>query len=352
MARIAPHLVKLFALLMLSGLAQSAVAQAPATAPVERLGAGSILMADGVVEAVRQSVVAAQVAGAIVALQVKAGDRVQQGQLLLRIDDRAASQNALAGAAQAASAEAVLVRARSDLARSLKLRDAGFISAAAHDRAEADFKAAQADANAQLARARAAQAESGFYVVRAPYAAIVSAVAVELGDMATPGRPMLTLYAPENLRVTATVAQNEVSHIQPGAPVRVQIPSLSGQAREFAATSITVLPAADPNSQTVQVRLGIPAATAGLVPGMFARAGFAIAAGDKESGALTIPARAVVKRAELQLVYVVGDGKTQIRPQLRQVRTGHQSGERIEILAGLNPGEVVALDPLAAAQQR
>ena len=151
---------------------------------------------DGIVEAVRQSVVAAQVAGAIVALDVKAGDTVKAGQTLARIDARAAEQNASASDAQVRSAQALLDVASKDFERQKQLFDKQYISQAALERAESQFKAAQAQAAALLAQAGAARTQSGFYVVRAPYAGVVAEVPVAQGDMAMPGRALLTLYEP------------------------------------------------------------------------------------------------------------------------------------------------------------
>ena len=87
----------------------------------------------------------------------------------------------------------------------------GYISQAALDRADAHFKTAQAEASAQLANAGAARTQSDFYVVKAPYGGVVANVSVVLGDMAMPGRPLLTLYDPTALRVTAAIPQTAVA---------------------------------------------------------------------------------------------------------------------------------------------
>ncbi|MBU2408344.1 MAG: efflux RND transporter periplasmic adaptor subunit, partial [Gammaproteobacteria bacterium] len=149
---------------------------------------------DGTVQAVRQTVVAAQVTGSVVALEVKAGDAVKAGQLLLRIDARAAEQTAAAGQAQVQSARAAQQVAAREFERQKLLFKQNYISQAALDRAEAQFKATQAEVAAQQAGAGAALTTSGFYVVKAPYAGIVSDVGVVPGDMAMPGKALLTLY--------------------------------------------------------------------------------------------------------------------------------------------------------------
>ncbi len=194
---------------------------------VARTGsAGATSAFDGVVEAVRQTVVAAQVPGAVVQLDAKVGDRVGQGQVLLRLDARAADQTAAAGDAQVQAARAALDVASKDFARQRQLFQQNYISQAALEHAESQFKSTQAQVNAQLAQAGAARTQSGFYVVRAPFAGVVSDVPVSLGDMAMPGRALVTLYDPTALRVTAAVPQSVGSSLAAGQLPRIEFPGL------------------------------------------------------------------------------------------------------------------------------
>jgi multidrug efflux system membrane fusion protein len=299
---------------------------------------------DGVVEAVRQTVVAAQVAGAIVALQVKPGDAVKAGQVLVRIDAQAARQNAQASEATVLAARASLDVATKDFERQKLLFDKSYISQAALERAEAEYKSTRARVTAQLAQAGVAQVEAEFYVVRAPYAGVVSDVPVSVGDMAMPGRPLLTVYDPGALRVTSAVplavaAQATVNN------VRVELPSLPAPQQSQKPTRVHVLPAADPATHTVQLRLDLPA-TLGLVPGMFARAW--IPSEPVADARVYVPGKVIVRRAELTALYVIDP---QGRPLLRQVRVGRTVGERVEILSGLNAGERVALEPQTASRK-
>lgn len=304
---------------------------------------------DGVVEALRQTVIAAQVQGAVVKLQVKAGDRVAAGQLLLQIDARAADQNAAASQAQVNAAKASLDVATKDFERQKKLFDERFISAAALDRAQAEYRAAQAQANAQLAQAGAALTQSGFYAVRAPYAGVVADVPVTLGDMAMPGRALVSLYDPAALRVAAAVPQSSAMRVASGSAVRVELPALAAAQRLQAPTRVQVLPAADAATHTVTVRAELAPGLAGVVPGQFARLWLPSADDGTAARAagVWIPLSAVVRRAEMTGLYVLD---AQGRALLRQVRLGRSDGERVEVLAGLAAGERVAADPQAAAK--
>ena len=335
-------------------MALEALAAAPSAAGVPALASAEVaggrtspaVAYDGVVEAVRQTVVAAQVPGAVVALPVKAGDPVKAGQVLVRLDARAAEQQAGAAAAQVQAARAAQEAASREFERQQQLYRQNYISRAALDRAEAQHKSAQAEAAAQLASAGAARTQSGFYVVKAPYDGIVSEVSVVLGDMAMPGRPLLTLYDPGALRVSATVPQTaaprggSMGDAAPQAELPGTAPARITPARW------QLMPAVDPATHTVELRLDLPVGTAAS-PGMFARVWLPGAA--QAAASLSVPAQAVVRRAEMTGVYVLGtDGK----PLLRQVRLGRASGDQVEVLTGLRAGERVALDPQAAAKVR
>ena len=321
--------------------AQAALATAMVQASQTQQASGF----DGVVEAVRQTALAAQVAGAVVAIEVKAGDRVQAGQVLLRIDARAANQNAAASTAQVQAARAALDLAKQDFARQELLFKQNFISQAAFEQARAQFASAQAQALAQKAQAGASLTQTGFFVVKAPYAGVVSEVPVALGDMAMPGRPLLTVHDPQALRVSVALPQSAASALTDSTPAKLQFPGMAAAREWLLPTRQELLPTVDAQSHTATLRLYLPAGTAGLSPGQFARAWLPVAA---TGGArLEVPAASVVRRAEMTGLYVVGnDG----RALLRQVRLGPVRGDRVEVLSGVSAGERVELDPQAAAR--
>lgn len=337
------------AILVAAALAAPTAVTRAATVPsalVEKTSGGAVFIADGYVEAVRQSVIAAQVPGRVTALAVKAGDTVRAGDVLVRIDQRAAAQQATVSQAQVAAAEAQLEAAHREHERSLRLYQKKYISQAAMEQAEAQFKATQAQVRASLAQAAAAATQTGFHALHAPYGGIVATVLTELGDMAVPGKPLLTLYDPAAVRIVATVPERYVAALKTGAPVKLEVPSMPDMGRWLTTHAVTVLPTRDPVSHTVHVRLAVPG-DARLAPGTFARAYLPLT-GTPEDDVLTIPAQAVVRRSEMSGVYVVD---SQGRAQLRQVRLGRTVGGRITVLAGLQAGERVALDPVAAARQ-
>lgn len=355
------------ACMVLGGAVNGALAAQPATLATFQVQAparqGQRVSAEAVVEAVRDTEVAAQVQGAVVALHVKVGDKVQAGQELLRIDARAANQNAAASAAQVQAARAQLDVAAKEYERQKQLAQKHYISQAALDRAKAQWEAAQAQVQALQAQAGAAQTQSGFYVLKAPYAGIVSEVPVVLGDMAMPGRPLVRVYDPSALRVTATVAQSAAASLAQAAAVEVDVPGAKVARLSVPAAQVQRFPALDAATHTVQLRVPLPAQVQGALPGMFARVAWqgsadAAAPAAKEAGQAAeqavgqqflVPASAIVRRAEMTGLYVLD---AQGRPLLRQVRLGYSDGTQVEVLSGLRAGDKVATDPQAAAKMR
>ena len=176
-------------------------------------------------------------------------------------------------------------------------------------------------------------------MVEAPYSGVVSARLVEVGEMATPGKPLMTGFDPGAMRATASVPQYKVAEVRVSPRVSVEIPSLN---RWIEGSEITVLPSADPRTHATSVRVNLPGDQKDLYPGMFARAHFTIGRARK----LVVPAAAVVRRSEVAGVYVKGEDG---RFRFRQVRLGEPAGQGlIEVLAGVMVGEQVALDPVKA----
>lgn len=342
------------AALSLQTAAQTANPSAKATVTVTSAADAGSTSLEAVVEAVRQTTLSAQVPGAIVAVLVRAGDRVQAGQALVRIDARAAQQNAAGSAAQVEAAQAALNVAATELERQKKLLQMQFISQAALDRAQAQWLAAQAQVKALQAQTREAETQSGFHVLNAPYNGLVSEVSASLGDMAMPGRPLLVMHDPAALRVVAAVPQT----LLPGladklAAVRYDIPglpALNGQSNQRAPAQTQLLPTIDPATHTAQIRLLLPTASTGMAtgitPGMFARVWLPAGtqAGQGQTEQLFLPKGAIVRRGEMTGVYVV-DAQGQAR--LRQVRLGRVTGDRVEVLSGVSKGEQVLADPQA-----
>lgn len=338
-------LVSRYFILAMTLLSTAAGAAAPdpagirvPTVLVGRADAGSVLEIDAVLEPQRQATVTAQVGGSVLALRVKAGDSVRRGQAIARLDDREMRANTARSDAAVAQAQAELRNAQQVLDRNRELRKSGFISVAAVDGAENQVKAAQAAlGQAQAARTQAGVAQ-GFADLVAPFDAVVLATHVQAGDLALPGRALVTLYQPGQLRAVAYVPASRVTELAALSDVLVVLPdgsTLVPSAREMQ-------PTADPVSQTVEWRLPLPSTAAGLRPGQQVRV--RATGGVAATQRLTVPAGAILRRGELTAVYVASaQGFV-----LRAVRVGPAGGDTIEVLTGLRAGERIASDPVRA----
>ncbi|RYE41055.1 MAG: efflux RND transporter periplasmic adaptor subunit [Hyphomicrobiales bacterium] len=348
-----PSIHSIFLIALVAGLAHAATPQAvaePLNTVIAQPSSAATSGFNGVVEAVRQSVVSAQVSGAVVRLDARVGDSVKAGQVLLQIDATTADQTAAASNAQVQSARASLEVASKEYERQKQLFEKKYISQAALERAESEFKATRAQVAAQSAQASAARTQSGLHLIRAPYAGVIAQVPVSLGDMAMPGRALVTVYDPSALRITAAVPQTVAAQMGTNQLPRAELPDLAAQHQWVTPVRVQLLPTVDAATHTVQLRAELPAGLDGVAPGMFAR--LWLPSGGRGATAvpnLSVPLSAVVRRAELTGLYVLDP---QGRPLLRQVRLGRSEGGNIEILSGLMPGERVAADPEAAARIR
>jgi RND family efflux transporter MFP subunit len=327
-------LTQLLFLTIIAASAMPSPARAAESVPTRVLAlrdSGSLLVADGVIEASRQAIVASQLAGRVLAWQADAGDAVRAGQLLARIDAREAREAVAAARARLTQADAALARLRDLEARR-------FVSGAALDQAIAERDSA-------LAALRAAEATAGHAELRAPFAGIVAIRHVEVGDMALPGHPLFTIFQPGALRAVAQVPLEQASLLRGAAGQARAVVDVGGSPDPVIATRITVLPTADAATHVLTVRLDLPP-TAGARPGAPARVRFTAGRAER----LTLPPTAILHRGGIAGVYVRAADEVF---RLRQVRIGDPTADgEVEILAGLVAGETVALDPVKAGIAR
>ena len=299
---------------------------------------------DGVVEAVRGAELAAQTSGRVTAVLVDVNHRVRQGDILLRITAVEQDAGANAARAQLRAAEASAVEAEQTYRRYAGLAAGQYVSKLQLDQAKAARDAAIAARDAARANVAQAAQQAGYTVVRAPFAGIVASREVEPGETVAPGQPLVSVYEPRELRIEVAVPQTRAEAIRRDPRATVLLP----EGRKVAPAEVIVFPAADAASHSVNVRVRLPDLDPPPAPGTTARVVFdAEAQGDGASAApLRIPASAIAQRGELSAVYVrQGD-----RLLLRQLRLGSRTGDEIDVISGLRPGDKVASDPVAALQ--
>lgn len=297
---------------------------------------------DGVVEAVRQATVSAQTSGRVATVEADVDDRVEQGAVLLRLTAVEQQAGVNTARAQLHAAQATAAEAGQNYSRFAALASGQYVSRAQVDQA----RAARDSAVAAVAAARAQLAQAGqqtdYTVVRAPYAGIVSRRDVEPGETVAPGQPLMTLYAPGALRIEVQVPQSVAGAIRAIGRARVEL----ADGRNVDAAQVIVFPAADPDTHSVAVRIGLTDLSPAPAPGTTAHIVFPLSGDAAGPRIVRIPGSALVQRGEVNGVYVLADGTL----RLRQLRLGRSTGGKVEVLAGLKPGETIAADPVAATQ--
>ncbi len=294
---------------------------------------------EGVVRATDRATLTAQTSGRVAAIYYGVNDFVPAGAVLLRL--RATIQRASLGQARAAlrAAEARAIETTQRYRRIRTLYEQRVVPKADFDQVTAAHNAALAAVNAARAELAAAAAGVGYTAVRAPYASVVVARRVEVGEAVAPGTALMRVASLRRLRVRVSVPQSLAGTIRRLGKATVY---LAGRVLE--ARRVVVFPAATAGSNTFPVRVSLPPRVAGLYPGMIVRVRFPT--GRRRE--LLIPVSAVVRRSAVTAVYLVqANGNT----LLQQVRLGRRIGAEVEVLSGLVGGERVALNPLLAMRR-
>ncbi|HEX5886750.1 MAG TPA: efflux RND transporter periplasmic adaptor subunit [Pyrinomonadaceae bacterium] len=329
----------------------------------------------GTVKAKNSSVVAARVMGNIVALHVREGDTVRAGQTLLEIDSRDAGiqlqktqagmrevqdslqeveGNIRAAESARAAAQANETLAKTTLKRYQMLFERRSVSPQEFDEVRTKYEVAQAESEradrllqaaiarqkqirAQVDQAKADVANARVYVgysrISAPIGGVVVSRQVDVGYMATPGMPLLTIENSSHYQLHASVEESQLGKIHLHDQAQVILEALEN--KELSGAVEEIVPAADPATRSYIVKIGLVNVDgAQLRSGLYGKARFII--GQRKT--LAIPQAAVTQQGQLIGVFVVDQSGT---ARLRLVKTGRVAGDRVEVLSGLNEGEEI-----------
>lgn len=324
---------------LVTGVAVRAVA---AELPTARAVVDTVVeeqLLDGVVEAVNRSTVSAQTSGRVVELPFDVDDYVEEGEVIVRLRDSEQQARMEQARASLEEARARRAQAEAEFERIRELFERDLVSRSEMDRARAEYESARARFEAARAALEEAREQLTHTVVRAPYSGIVVERHVEIGESATVGQPLMTGLSLAHLRVLVQVPQQHIASLREHQAARVLLPD----GRSVEAESLRIFPYADERTHTFRVRVSLPEGRYGIYPGMLVKAAFVSGRVER----LFVPGEAVVRRSEVTAVYVRdADG----RLHFRQLRAGtpHRDG-RVPVLAGLEAGETVVTDPVAAA---
>jgi len=297
----------------------------------------------GTVSAKTVSTISSKLMGAVKEILVREGDPVKKGDRLANIDDR--QVNAMLRQAKAALAEAR--RAETGASAGAELASATYAryqnlmkdeSTSPQEFDEIKSRYQQAQAGMAAAKQRVKQAEAALFstvvsskdaVILAPYDGTIRAKMIDVGDLATPEKPLFTIETTGNYIVDLVLPEQYIQTIALNQEVIVAVSALGN--KTFTGSVQEIFPAADVKSRSFLVKVKLPADKA-LRSGTFARVSIPIG----EAGLMLIPATAVIHSGQLTGIYIVDDTQT---AKFRLIRTGRTFGESIEVLSGLKQGD-------------
>lgn len=275
----------------------------------------------GTVRAQLRAAIEPKVSGRIEALLVLPGQVVKAGEVLVRLDGREFQ-------ARLDQALALRDQARADFERQKQLL-AGKITT------QADFDAGKARMGVTEANASEAETMLAYRTVTAPFAGTITRKLADVGDLATPGKPFIELEDQTGLRLEADLPEALVARVKLGDKLAVSIPSAGAQVEGVVSE---ISPVADAVSRTFLTKLDLQQSPT-LRAGQFGRVTVPVG----ESKAVRVPVSAVMRRGQMELVFIaVAD-----HAQLRIVKTGKTLGEEVEIISGIEPGEKVITEDVA-----
>jgi RND family efflux transporter MFP subunit len=284
---------------------------------VERSSRPVITEVVGTVRAVRSATLAPLISGTVAEIRVGLGSSVRAGEILVRLSAREIE-------ARLEQSRAVAALAKRDRDRATTLKEQGAMSSAQYDTALSQWSVAQArEAEASTLAER--------MVLRAPFAGVVTAKLANAGDTAMPGQALLVVEAPSALRFEARVPEAAADRLSVGATVPVR---LDGFAEDLQGRVAEIQPAADDATRTRLVKVDLPE-VAGLRSGRFGR----LLVATSDSRTVTVPAEAVIRRGQLETIFVLDSGTA----RLRLIRTGRERDGRLEVVSGLSGEEKVVV---------
>ena len=286
------------------------------------------ITATGSVVAVQGVTVSAEMAGKVTKISFEAGATVAAGDLLVQLDTTTED-------AQLRAAEAGAALSKVNLERAKELREKNTTSQAEFDAANA--QAQQSDAEAEGIRAVIAKK-----TIRAPFAGRLGLRLVNLGQILKEGDPIVSLQTLDPIFVNFSLPQQRLAELAVGGEVRVTSDAAPGEILSGKITAVN--PDVDPITRNVRVQATLTNAGDKLRPGMFATITVVLAG---KENVRAIPVSAVLYAPYGDTVFVIDEKKNEktgaMEKVLRQqvVRLGNARGDFVAVVAGLKEGEMI-----------
>lgn len=324
-------------------------------------GEKTLLNASGYVTARREATVSSKVTGKVMEVLVEEGMKVEEGQVLSRIDSSNVEKSLALAEAQLKSAREALKETRAnmtlaerDLKRATDLTAKEVLTESDLDRAEAGAKSLRARLERQEADVAVAEREIDMwrqqlddYTIRAPFAGIVTAKNAQPGEiislMSAGGgftrTGICTIVDMDSLEIEVDVSESYINRVSPGQPVQATLDSYPDW--KIPAKVIAIIPTADRQKATVKVRVGFDQLDPRILPDMSVKVAF-LDTGETTTiqRNVTVPKSAVKQREGRDIVWIARDG----RVERRAITVAATNGDEIAVAAGISGGEWVVID--------
>ena len=293
------------------------------------------ILASGEIEAAQTANISTRVMGRITDIYVKTGDRVAKGQLLAKVWDEDIKAKRAQADAMIAEAQGAYASAQKDYDRFENLYKEQSATAKELDNVTLQLNSATARVTAAKEMRAEINVNLSYSSLIAPFSGVVTQKAAEVGSIANPGMPILTIEQNGNLQVSATVTESEIGNIHLGDKASIRIKS-TGASFDGKITQI------NPSSQFTGgqyiLKINVPrAATKDIYAGMFANVSIPLKnISSMKDDLVMVPSSAIVNHDELTGIYTVSATNTAL---LRWIRLGKKFGDKVEVISGLSKDE-------------
>ena len=298
---------------------------------------GEFVTASGKIEAENSANVSTRMMGYVTKVNVKVGQKVSAGQLLVSINNTDLQAKKAQVDASILQATSGYNNAKKDYERFTALFNQQSASQKELDDMTSRFEMAKAGLEGAKQMRNEVMAQFSYSNITAPFSGEVTNTFVKEGDMANPGMPLVSIEGASHLQVTAMVSESDITSIKNGMNVKVLVKSTN---QELAGKVSEVSGSAKNTGGQFLVKINLINAGSKVLSGMFANVQFPIAnkaqSATVASDKVVVPGSALVKQGQLTGIYTIGNGNTAI---LRWLRIGKSFGNQVEVLSGLSANE-------------
>ena len=284
----------------------------------------------GTVAADQKAIISARLTAKVAEVLVNVGSVVKQGDVLMRLESRDLDARVKQTEQALSSAQAILNAARKEYRRVKELVSKKLLSQSQFDKAESDLKTAQASFKQAEAAVVEAETTFGFSMITAPFDGLITQKNANMGDTASPGMQLLSMYNPEKLQLQVNISEAQIRDVHLGSSLAYRLPTYDIEGK---GNVVEISPAADNSSRSFVVKLEMDT-TSLVYPGVYGK----VVLSSGEQSVLILPENTIYQVGQLDYVKVIQDGV--IHNRLVQL------GDNNQVRKGVSSGDNLVIEPL------